>query len=75
MLTLMDTADCAGEKGNASGMNARRMQLFTRLTPAERELVPLLAKGLFDKGIDTAFGKSVPTVKNQLRFICKNCAY
>jgi len=48
---------------------ARRVQLLARLTQAERALVPLAARGMSDKEIAVALGKSVPTVKNQLRSI------
>ena len=45
------------------------MQLLARLTQAERDLVPHVARGLSDKEIATVLGKSVPTVKNQLRSV------
>ncbi|PTX91467.1 helix-turn-helix transcriptional regulator [Opitutus sp. ER46] len=43
--------------------------LLARLSGAERELVPLLRRGLANKEIATALGKSVPTIKKQLHSI------
>jgi len=43
--------------------------LLSRLSPAERELVPPLRRGLANKEIAAALGKSVPTVKKQLHSI------
>ena len=43
--------------------------LLTRLSPAERELIPSLRRGFSNKEIAGALGKSVPTVKKQLHSI------
>lgn len=43
--------------------------LLSRLSGAERELVPALRQGMANKEIATALGKSVPTVKKQLHSI------
>lgn len=67
-ITNVDTPGAANG-GGAGAPEARRVQMLARLTPAERELVPLLAKGLSDKEIALVLGKSVPTVKNQLRSV------
>jgi len=44
-------------------------QLLTRLSPAERELIPHLRQGLSNKEIATALRKSVPTVKKQIHSV------
>jgi DNA-binding CsgD family transcriptional regulator len=44
-------------------------QLLSRLSPAERELIPLLKKGLSNKEMASKLGKSVPTVKKQMHSV------
>ena len=74
--TAPDTASAAA--GNAELLiappdpattNATRMRLLAQLTQAEREIVPLVARGMSDKEIAAALCKSVPTIKNQLHSI------
>lgn len=43
--------------------------LLTRLSGAERDILPLLRRGLSNKEIAAALGKAVPTVKKQLHTI------
>jgi DNA-binding CsgD family transcriptional regulator len=48
---------------------AQREGTLKRLTPAERELIPILLKGLTNKQIAEAAGKSLHTVKHQMSSI------
>ena len=50
----------------AARAQEHRVRLLAQLTQAEREIVPLVARGMSDKEIAIALHKSVPTVKNQL---------
>jgi DNA-binding CsgD family transcriptional regulator len=68
-LVRITDAGAMVENGAPPAGNGREQQWLARLTRSERELPPLLKNGCSDKEIAAALGKSVPTVKNQLRSI------
>jgi len=53
----------------AGDREARRAQLFARLSAAEREVVKHVMRGATNKDIAARLGKSLPTVKNQLHSV------
>ena len=65
LIRITEVAPAGAARGESSDVSA----LLSRLTHAERELVPHLRQGLTNKEIAATLGKSVPTVKKQVHSI------
>jgi DNA-binding CsgD family transcriptional regulator len=66
---LIRITEVTASVGGAGGESADVTALLTRLSSAEREILPHLRRGLSNKEIAVALGKAVPTVKKQLHAV------
>lgn len=57
------------EAAESLAADSSHAQALSRLSPAERELIPFLKKGFSNKEIAERLGKSVPTIKKQMHSI------